>query len=98
MLEYKLITIARALVEVAGYTLIGQGILALFAGASREKNFVYQLLSAVTRPVMVAVRWITPRFIADQHLGFVAFFLLFWIWIGLTVAKRYVCVTENLVC
>jgi len=98
MLEYKLITIARALVEVAGYSLIGQGILALFAGASRDRNFAYQLLSVVTRPVVAAARWMTPRFIADRHAGWVAFFLLFWVWIALTVAKRYVCAAQNLVC
>jgi hypothetical protein len=98
MLEYKLITIARALVEVAGYALIGQGLLHLLAGASRETNFAYQMLSAVTRPVIGFARCVSPRIVADRHVGLVAFFLLFWAWIALTVAKRYVCVTAKLAC
>lgn len=98
MIEYKLITIARALVEVAGYALVGQGLLYLLAGASREKNFAYQMLAAVTRPIMRLARWVSPRIVADRHIGLVAFFLVFWAWFALTVAKRYVCVTENLAC
>ncbi len=97
-MEYTLVLVARALVEVAGYALIGQGVLYVFAGASRHKNFVYQLFVAVTRPVLRAARWLTPRFIDDRFIGLVAFFLVFWLWIALTVAKRYLCVTQQLGC
>lgn len=97
-MELTLIIILKALVEIAGLTLIGQGLLGLLAGASRHQNFVYQLFAAVTKPVIKAARWIMPRFVADQHIGLVAFFLLFWIWVALIVAKRYVCVTQGLSC
>lgn len=93
-----LIVILKALTEIAGLALLGQGLLGLLAGASRHKNFVYQLFVTVTSPVTKAARFITPRFIAEQHLGLVAFFLLFWIWVALIFAKRYVCVTQNLAC
>lgn len=96
--EILLISIARALVEVAGFTLIGQGLLALFAGRSRDQNVVYRLFQIVTRPVIRVVRIITPRLVVDRHLPLVAFFLLFWLWIGLAVAKRYVCLQHNLNC
>jgi len=98
MIEYKIVIILRAVVEVAGYALIGQGILFLFAGASRHKNFAYQLLAAVTRPAFRVARIVTPRFVRDEHIGLVAFFLVFWLWVALTLAKRYVCVTRNLAC
>lgn len=98
MWELKLVVIAKGLAEVVGYTLIGQGVLFLFAGASRQRNFAYQLLAAVTNPIFKAVRWITPRFVADRHLGLVAFFLVFWIWLALAIAKRYLCVTNGLDC
>lgn len=98
MWELKLVVIAKGLAEVVGYTLIGQGVLFLFAGASRDRNFAYQMLSAVTNPVFKAARWITPRFVADRHLGLVVFFLVFWIWVGLAIAKRYLCVTNGLDC
>lgn len=97
-IELLLLSIARALVEVAGYALLGQGVLALFAGKRREDNFVYRLLCVVTAPVIRAVRMITPRLIIDRHLPFVAFFLLFWLWLGLAFAKRYVCMVNGLDC
>ncbi len=97
-IELLLLSIARALVEVAGYALLGQGVLALFAGNKRHDNFVYRLLDVVTRPVIRVTRIVTPRFILDRHMPFVAFFLLFWLWLGLAFAKRYVCVVNGLAC
>lgn len=98
MWELKLVVIMKGLVEVVGYTLIGQGVLYIFAGASRERNFAYQLLATVTRPVFKLVRWITPGIVADRHLGLVVFFLAFWAWVALIVAKRYLCVSHGLDC
>ena len=86
--ELMVISIIRALVEVAGFTLLGQGILGLFAGKSRDSNAVYRLMQTVTRPVVKIVRFITPGFVLDRHIPFVTFFLLFWIWIALAIAKR----------
>lgn len=96
--ELLLISIARAIVEVAGFSLLGQGLLALFAGRSRDQNVVYRLLQIVTAPVIKAARIITPRLIVDRHIPLVAFFLLFWLWIGLALAKRYVCHQYGLDC
>lgn len=97
-MELMLLSIVRALVEVAGYALLGQGVLAVFAGKRREDNFVYRLLVVVTAPVIRVVRFATPRFILDRHLPFVAFFLLFWLWLGLAFAKRYICMVNGLEC
>jgi hypothetical protein len=94
--ELFLISIFRVIVEVAGYMLLGQGILALFAGKSRDTNVIYRLMQIITNPAVKLVRMITPRFIIDRHIPFVTFFLLFWLWIGLAVAKRYVCVAQGL--
>lgn len=96
--ELFLLSVLRALVEVAGYTLLGQGIVALFAGRNRENNFVYRLMKIITGPAVKVVRFITPRLIIDRHIPFVTFFLLFWLWIGLAVAKRYVCAAQGLAC
>jgi uncharacterized protein YggT (Ycf19 family) len=85
-IELWLVSIARALVEVAGFVLLGQGLLYVLAGQSRRDNFVYQLFAVVTRPVLKAVRFLTPRFIIDRHLPFVAF------------AKRYLCTLHGLDC
>lgn len=96
--ELFVISILRAIVEVAGYALIGQGVLAVFAGKSRESNVIYRLMQIITSPAIKLVRMTAPRFVIDKHIPFVAFFLLFWLWIGLAVAKRYVCVTQGLSC
>jgi hypothetical protein len=96
--ELFVLSIIRVMVEVAGYTLLGQGVLALFAGKSRDTNVVYRLMQTVTSPAVRLVRLITPGFVIDRHIPFVAFFLLFWLWIGLAVAKRYICITQGLNC
>ena len=96
--EILLIGIARVLVEVAGLTLLGQGLLALLAGKRRHDNVIYKLFQTVTRPATRLVRAITPRFIIDAHIPLVTFFLLLWIWIGLAALRRYLCVTNGLAC
>ncbi len=87
-MELYLLSVARALVEVAGLALLGQGILALLSGKHRHQNIFYKLFEIVTGPVVRLVRWMTPRVILDAHIPFVTFFILTWLWIGLAVAKR----------
>lgn len=81
------VIILKALAEVALFAFVGQGILYLFAGAKRETNFVYTTFKMLTSPVTKVTRLIAPRFILDQHIGFLAFFLLIVLWVALTVAK-----------
>ncbi len=97
-MELYLLSIARALVEVAGLALLGQGILAFLAGKYRDQNVFYKLFQIVTGPVVRLVRWATPRMILDAHIPFVTFFILAWLWIGLAMAKRAVCAAQGLVC
>jgi hypothetical protein len=96
--ELFLISVLRALTEVALLTLFGQGLLALLAGARRATNPVYRVFQVVTKPIIQTVRYLTPRVIIDRHIPVVAFFLLFWLWIGLAAVKRYVCVAQGLNC
>jgi len=39
------------------------------------------------RPVVRAVRFITPRLVLDAHIPVLTFFLLFWLWIMLAFAS-----------
>jgi hypothetical protein len=91
---YELIVILKALTEVAGVAMIGQGVLWLLAGAKRDQNLVYGIFKTLTAPVIKATRAITPRVILDQHIALVAFFLLLVLWFGLTVMKIRI-VLEN---
>jgi uncharacterized protein YggT (Ycf19 family) len=96
--ELLVIGILRALVEVALLFLVGQGILALLAGSRRHDNGVYKLFVLVTSPVLRMVRFIVPPQVIDKHLPFVAFFVLFWCWIGLAWLKRTYCEANLLQC
>lgn len=88
--ELFVLSALRALVEVAGLFLLGQGALYLLAGRGREGNAIYRFFRLATRPLLHVVRWITPKIVVDRHLPFVAFFLLFWLWIALALAKRLI--------
>ena len=96
--ELLTLSILRALVEVALLTLLGQEGQDALAGARRQANPIYALFLVVTRPVMRAVRMVTPSAILDRHLPFVAFFLLFWLWIALAWLKREICQAQGLAC
>jgi uncharacterized protein YggT (Ycf19 family) len=96
--ELFVIGILRAVVEVAMLFLIGQGVLALLAGSRRASNPVYQLFVVVTNPVVKIVRKISPPQIIDRHLPFVAFFVLFWLWIGLAWLRQTYCEAHLLQC
>ena len=96
--DILLVSIARALVEVAGMLMMGQGILWIFGPKARDGNFVYDLFKTGTRPLIRVTRIITPRFVHDAHIGFVAFFILAWLWLGLAVAKHYMCAAQGLPC
>ena len=84
---YEVIVILKGLTGIAGVAFLGQGVLWLLAGASREKNPVYNLFRTVTSPVTRITRLVTPRFVIDAHIGMVSFFLLMVLWVVLTVAK-----------
>lgn len=83
----QLVIILKALAEVALFAFVGQGILYLFAGATREQNFVYTTFKLLTSPITKVTRFIAPRFIVDQHIAFLAFFLLMVLWAALTITK-----------
>ena len=92
-----LLSSAKLVCEIALMALLGQGLLAMLAGEKREKNFFYQLLQVLTRPFRAAARFITPKQVADAHVGFVAFFLLLIIWSVVTFEKIRICVGSDMV-
>ncbi len=93
-----IVTLLRALVEVALLSLLGQGAVGLLSGARRHKNPIYVLFQVITRPVVRFTRWITPRVVIDRHVPFVAFFLMLWLWIMLAWIKRNLCAINGLAC
>ena len=80
-------TVLKGLIEVLLLVLLGQGVLFILAGGTRHDNLFYKMFMTVTNPILKATRAITPRFIVDQHIGFVAFFLLLVLWVVALVLK-----------
>jgi hypothetical protein len=97
-IQLVLVSALRALIEVACWFLIGQGVLYVLAGGRREHNLVYQLFQLLTRPVIKVARVITPRLVMDRHVPFVAFGILFWIWLALGLVKRHLCALYQIEC
>ena len=78
---FVLATVLKGLIEVLLVVMLGQGLLYLFAGQRRHDNVIYRAFAVATTPIMKATRFVTPRFIVDQHIGYVAFFLLVLAWV-----------------
>jgi hypothetical protein len=93
MLVDVIITL-RILVEIALFALIGQGALYLMSGANREQNVFYMVLKTIASPAMRFTRWISPKFVVDQHVGWVALFILALLWVVLAIAKQIVGAVE----
>lgn len=86
------VSIVKLVAEIALLALAGQGVLALLAGAKRDQNLFYQLLQIMTRPFIAGARYITPKVVLDRHVPFVAFLLLFFVWVAATLTKISICV------
>lgn len=84
---FQLVVILKGLNEVALMALLGQGALFILAGSRRDTNIVYSMLKTVTAPIMKLTRIIAPRFIVDQHIGFLALFFLLLLEAILIVVK-----------
>jgi hypothetical protein len=90
-IELLIVTIFKALVELAGFFLLGQGLIYLLTGNKREQNLAYQILCVLTGPVIRVTRSITPKAVVDRHIPLVAFLILFWVWVLLSWAKGQIC-------
>ncbi len=83
----SVVIVLKGLVEFAGLLLLGQGLVFLMSFGRHESNPVYRVMRFLTSPVTRLVRRLAPAFVVDRHVPALAFILLFWIWVALTVAK-----------
>ena len=90
-----LVSILKALSEVLAFSLLGQGLLWMIAGKSRDSNFVYKMFAAVTRPVMRLARAIMPRFVLDRHIWSVAVLIVLVVWVFAGQQKLKMCLTTS---
>ena len=86
------VVVLKALLEVAGLALLGQGVLYLLAGGNREQNFFYRLLKLIGSPAVKVARFITPRrMVPDSYITVAAFFLVAGLWLAVSLVKIELC-------
>jgi len=78
----------RAIVEVAGLCLLGQGILHHLAGSAREGNAIYKLFRLVASPAVSVVRRLGGHKLAPGRLSLLTFCLLFCLWLLLAYVRQ----------
>jgi hypothetical protein len=83
MSALSIAVIVKALLELSGFFLLGRGLIYVFAGAKREQNLVYQIFQVLTRPLLRIARLVSPRVVVDRHMAYVAFLIVFWLWLML---------------
>jgi hypothetical protein len=90
-----LITSLKLIAEIALMSLLGQWLVGLLAGAGRNRNVFYKLLSVVTSPFVKLMRVMTPRVVLDRHVPLAAFLLLSVAWVVLTASKINLCLQSG---
>lgn len=85
-----LIAALRAIIEMLGLCLLAQGLLHLLSGPQRERNPIYQLFALITRPPRRLVALLLPGGSPPWAVGLLCFGVLFALWIGLAVARKFV--------
>jgi len=90
------LNIAQLVLYIALLALLGQGVLAILAGANRDRNFFYRLMQVLSKPFTVPVRWMTPRRVADAHVPWVTFFLLVIVYAVVTFEKIDLCMANRM--
>jgi hypothetical protein len=83
-----LISVLRALIELLGLCLLGQGVLYLIAGRHRDKNAIYQFFALIThRPQQLTARFL-PRNTPPALSSAILLLLLFASWIALAWLRK----------
>lgn len=83
----ELVIVLKALTEVAGFALLGQGVVYIFAGANPERNIPYVILKTVTSPIFALARFVAPRFVPDQFIWMITPAVVFLLWLLFTYLK-----------
>jgi hypothetical protein len=83
-----IISTLRMLVEINLFALLGQGVLHVLPGVDPKTNVFYLIVKTVASPAMRLARWISPKFVLDRHIGWVALFITALLWVALAVLKQ----------
>ena len=84
-----LISATRAIVEMLGLCLIGQGVLYMLAGRNRQSNRIYQLFDLITRGPRNVVAGLMPA-ASGRTVALASFAILFILWLALALARKFI--------
>lgn len=82
-----ILSAVKLIAEIALLALFGQWVLGLLAGQRKNQNLFYQVLQQVGSPFVKLARFVTPKPVLERHLPLVAFLILAFVWLGVTIAK-----------
>jgi hypothetical protein len=82
-----LISAVKLIAEIALLALFGQWVLGLLAGQRKSENLFYKILQQVGSPFVKLARFVTPKLVLERHLPLVAFLILGFVWVGVTLVK-----------
>ncbi|TFY99511.1 hypothetical protein [Ramlibacter rhizophilus] len=85
------LTLVKLVAEIALMALLGRWVLGLLAGAKREQNLFWQVLDMMVRPFTWTARRLSPKVVLDRHVPLVAFLLLAFTWIVVTLWRIQIC-------
>lgn len=84
-----LIGALRAIVEMLGLCLLGQGALFLLLGGKCTANPVWQLFALITQAPRRLVAGILPRNVSAAQISVATFLILFFLWTGLAFLRKF---------
>ncbi len=85
-----LISALRAIIEMLGLCMLGQGVLHVLAGRGRNSNRIYQLFDLLTKAPRQLVAAILPASSNATLVAAVTFALLLMSWLGLAYLRKSV--------
>ena len=83
--ELLILVVVKALLEFAGFVLFGQAALYRMLGARRERSTLYRIFRLMARPLIRFTRVVTPGYIGDRHIPYLAFLIMLWAWLLLVL-------------
>lgn len=85
-----LLSAVRAVIEMLGLCLIGQGILFVLAGRARETNPIYRLFALITAAPTGLVARVLPKPVGQGIIAGLTFVILLLLWLLLAFLRRFV--------
>lgn len=82
-----LVVILKGAVELSLMVIVGRALLGLLAGAGRQRNIFWQILSIAARPALWLTRRVSPKLVLDRHIPLAAISWLLAAWVLLVALK-----------